>query len=55
MARSTLPWRIEVHDSLGTLVFSIALADAAVSEARPLFHDKVDLGEWLNQSFSIAS
>lgn len=47
MIRSTLPWRIEVHDSLGTVVCSIALADAAVSEARPLFHDKVELSERL--------
>jgi hypothetical protein len=55
MARSMLPWRIEVHDSLGAVVCSIALADAAVSEARPLFHEEVDLGEWLNQSLGIAS
>jgi hypothetical protein len=55
MVRSTLPWRIEVHDRLGTIVCSIALANAAVSEVRPLFHEEVDLGEWLNQSFRIAS
>jgi hypothetical protein len=55
MVRSTLPWRIEVHDRLGSVVCSLALTDAAVSEVRPLFHEEVDLGEWLNQSFSIAS
>ncbi|MXQ13594.1 DUF6894 family protein [Microvirga makkahensis] len=46
MARSTLPWRLEVHDSSGTLVCSVSLAEAAVSEARPLFHDEVDQAVW---------
>jgi len=55
MIRSTLPWRIEVHDRLGTIVCTLALADAAVSEARPLFHEEVDSGEWLNRPFRIAS
>jgi len=42
MVRSILPWRLEVHDSRGELVCSISLAEAAVSEARPLFHDEGD-------------
>jgi hypothetical protein len=37
MVRSALPWQVEVHDSAGLIVCSVALAEAAVSEARPLF------------------
>lgn len=42
MARSTLPWRLEVHDSSGALAYSISLAEAAVSEALPVFHGEDD-------------
>ncbi|WP_371826914.1 hypothetical protein [Microvirga sp. VF16] len=55
MARSALPWRVEVHDSLGTIVCSIALADAAVSEARPLSHSGVESCEWTSQLLECAS
>lgn len=47
MARSSLPWRVEVQDRFGSLVCSIALVDAAVSEARPLFQDMEEPGEFL--------
>ncbi|WP_425374078.1 DUF6894 family protein [Microvirga calopogonii] len=50
MVRSTSPWRVEVHDGLGIVVCSIALADASVSEARPLFHEEVEASECLNQA-----
>lgn len=40
MALSLLPWRIEVRDDAGSLVCSFAVAEAAVSEARPLFQSE---------------
>jgi hypothetical protein len=54
MARSALPWRVEVHDSAGVIVCSIALAEAAVSEARPLFHSEVDPGGSVSHSLESA-
>jgi hypothetical protein len=45
MARSLIPWRIDVRDDAGGLVCSIALAEAAVSEARPLFHHEDEADE----------
>lgn len=45
MARSPFPWRIEVRDSAGTLVCSVSLGEAAVSEARPLFQREEDNDE----------
>jgi len=40
MARSVLPWRLQVYDDTGAIVCCMPLADAAVSEAWPLFHDE---------------
>ncbi len=37
MVRSPSPWRIEVRDDSDSLICSVSLAEAAVSEARPLF------------------
>ncbi|WP_425493347.1 DUF6894 family protein [Microvirga zambiensis] len=44
MIRSALPWRIEVQDSAGVIVCSVARAETAVSEARPLFYSERNPG-----------
>ncbi|MCB5173978.1 MULTISPECIES: DUF6894 family protein [Microvirga] len=45
MVRSALPWRIEVHDASGAVICVVRLAEAAVSEAKPLFCDDEELAE----------
>lgn len=41
MAKSSSPWRIQVVDDQGAPVLSMALVDAAVSEAAPLYGDEI--------------
>jgi hypothetical protein len=43
MARSSAPWRMIVVDESGSTVLSLALHEAAVSEANPLFSSQDDL------------
>jgi len=43
MIQSAAPWRIEVVDSSGQIVITIALPEAAVSETCPLFCEAEDL------------
>ncbi|HEV2559273.1 MAG TPA: hypothetical protein VGU45_11650 [Microvirga sp.] len=42
MARSRVPWRIDVADESARPVLSVRVAEAAVSEAVPLFHEPDD-------------
>jgi len=55
MARSALPWRVEVRDDRGAVVCSIALAEAAVSEARPLFQRGEEWGASAGEAADIDS
>ena len=43
MIKSHIRWRMEVTDETGNIISTIDLSDAAVSEARPLFHALQDL------------
>ncbi|HEV2559826.1 MAG TPA: hypothetical protein VGU45_14475 [Microvirga sp.] len=43
MARSRAPWRIAVVDESARTVLSVSVAEAAVSETAPLFHEPEDL------------
>ncbi len=43
MARSRAPWRVLVADETGHTLLTVALPEAAVSEAHPLFGNPDDL------------
>jgi hypothetical protein len=42
MARSALPWRLVVHDSVGTVVCSLNLAELATLDGQSLLPDGVE-------------